>query len=282
MEKLKILLMTMLPLLAGACRSIGGKAEIDTPSPEPVPVVKQDSTLIEGRLIALADYPIRSLDIFIYNPDGLKDLVAHVRAEGADATLSLPDSLPKTVAMVANAPGTFNSDALKHFDSLDALVFRFSDDDPTAPLMSGMGSLVPGEPARVRLTPLLCTIIIAGVTNYYEGDTLAENPRVWMENINGEAGIFKQYGFAVKDPSSSRAVYLPCDIGLYTQYPGTRLFCYPNDLPDPNPGNPATTLFMQYEIEGETQTLSLALHPISRGETIPVELALRPYGAGRP
>lgn len=282
MEKPLILLMTMLPLLAGACRSMGSQAEHDTESGEPVPVVKEDSAHWESRVSVRADLPVRSMDIFVYNPDGLKDLAFHVRAEGATATVSLPDSLPKTVAVVANARGTFNTEALKHFDSLGALVFRYSDDSPDAPLMSGMGALVPGSDTAVVLTPLLCTVVVQEITNYYDGDRIAENPRVWLENVNGEAEVFRNQGFAVKDPSRTRAVYLPCDIGLYSQYPDIRLYCYPNDLPDPNPGNPATTLVMQYEIEGETQTLSLALHPLLRGETIPVQLGLRPYGAGRP
>ena len=39
-------------------------------------------------------------------------------------------------------------------------------------------------------------------------------------------------GFRADEPAEGKAVRLPCDIGLYTQYPGTKLWCYPLDLPD--------------------------------------------------
>ena len=38
--------------------------------------------------------------------------------------------------MVANAPGTFNSDALKHFDSLDALQNQLTQDAVLARAMT--------------------------------------------------------------------------------------------------------------------------------------------------
>ena len=275
MEKLRILFMTMLPLLAGACRFNGGKETLYPPSPEPVPVEKQDSTLLESRISAEAAGAVKRLDLFVYRPDGLKDLVTHVRAEGATARISLTDSLQKTVAVVANARGTFNTVALNHFDSLDELVIRFSDDDPEAPLMTGIGSFFPGRDTTVALTPLLCTIELTEVSNCLGGDRLAENPRVWLENINGEAGMFKLQGFAVRDPLRSRAVRLPYDIGLYSQYPGTKLFCYPNDLPNPTTGNPATELVFQCEVEGETRTIKQVLHPIPRGSSIHVDVMIR-------
>ena len=278
METLRILLVTMLPLLAGACRIIGSQETPDPPPPEPEPVVKQDSTIYRNILTVDAPCPVRSLDIFVYRTDGLKDLVVYLHADADSATVSLTDTLPKMVAVVANARGKFNPQGLNHYDSLGELRARLEDDTPGAPLMSGIGQL--GRP--VRLTPLLCTVELISVTSYYDGDVLAENPRVWLENVNGEADIFRDQGFAVRDARASKKVALPSDIGLYTQYPRTRLYCYPNDLPNPNAGNPATELVLEYEIEGVTRNCRYTLHPIFRGETIQIEAEIRPYAEGLP
>ena len=278
MDKLKILLVTMLPLLAGACRYYGGKEIVDTPPPGPEPIVKQDTTYCVSRLAVDAPYPVRSLDIFVYSADGLKDLVSYIHADGDSARVSLPDSLPKIVAVVANARSRFNIQGLNHYDSLDEIRVQLDGDSPDAPLMSGSGQL--GQ--RVFLTPLLCTVELVSVTNYYEDDVLAEHPRVWLENVNTDADLFRSQGFTVREPRSSRKVYLPSDIGLYTQHPGTKLYCYPNDLPNPDAGNPATELVLEYEMEGATLTQRYTLHPIMRGETIQLEAGIRPYGAGRP
>lgn len=281
MKKSVIIISTVLPLLAGACRLYGGKEQIDPAPPEPVPVVKPDSTSTYTCTVRLkADYPVRGAQLLVYRSDGLKDLVCAVQSEGELATVELTDSLPKTIAVVANSKYRLNTSALDHIDSLDGLTCRMEDEDPAAPVMSGMAAVSPGQDTEIRLTPLLCTVILAEVTNLYEGDTLAEYPRVWLENANGEADLFRDAGFPVKDPVNTRTVKLPSDIGIYTQHPGTRLYCYPNDLPDPNPGNPATELVMQYEVEGETHTWRTTLHPIGRGEIIAAEAVLRPYDEG--
>lgn len=273
-----IILLTLLPLLAGACRLYVGKEQIDPEPPEPVQPVGQDSTRsFTARVTLEADYPVRDAQILFYRPDGLKDLVMAVNSDGAVAEAEFTDSLPKTAAVIANSKYRLNTAALGHFDSLDQLVYRLEDEDTQAPMMSAVATVTPGQDAKIRLSPLLCTVILAEVTNLYEGDTLAENPRVWLENANGEAAVFRRAGFAIKDPLTTRKVKLPSDIGLYTQRPGTRLYCYPNDLPNPNPGNPATEIVMQYEAGGETHTWRAALHPIGRGETIAAEAVLRPY-----
>ena len=276
METLKILLVTMLPLLAGACRSIGCQEKPDPPPPEPLPVVTQDSTLWRSVLRFEGPFPVTRTDIFIYRPDGLKDLTDYLRTEGATAELCLRDSLPRTIAVAANARGTFNTAGLKHFDSLGGIICRLADEDPTAPLMSGIFSFIPGRDTVYSLTPLLCTVELISVTNHFDGDVLAENPRVWLENVNSQAALFKEQGFTVVDPFNSKRVRLPCDIGLYTQYPGIKLYCYPNDLPNPTTGNPATEFVLQCEIAGETRTYRRSLHPLFRGETVLLDVEIHP------
>lgn len=275
MKKLGILFMTTLPLLAGACRLYTGK---ENPDPEPIipeQPVKKDTTFYKSEIAVKAPLPVLSLDCLVYRTDGLRDLIDHHRTGGAALSLELPDSLPKMIAVVANARGTFNLKALQHYDSLSGIAVRLEDEDTDAPMMSGIFTITPGRDTTLALTPLLCTIELAGVTSYLEGDVLAENPRVWLENVNSEAELFKEGGFAVRDAAATKPVFLPGDIGLYTQYPEIRLYCYPNDLPDPSAGNPATELVFQCEIRGETRTIRTVLHPIRRGEVILVEEEIR-------
>ena len=282
METLKILLVTMLPLLAGACRLNGGQPAYDTPAPEPEPVVKQDTTYFICNLDFRAPFPVLWTDILVYRSDGLTDLAAYLRSDGPAAKLCLTDSLPKNIAVVANARGRFNLQGLQHFDSLGGIVVRLADEDPDAPIMSGIFSIRPGRDTTLALTPLLCTVELISVSNCYDGDRLAENPRVRLENVNAEAELFREQGFAVREITSGKTVFLPYDIGLYTQYPHLRLHCYPNDLPNPGAGNPATELILECEIEGVTRSQRYALHPLMRGETIQLEAEIRPYGEGLP
>ena len=282
METLKILLVTMLPLLAGACRLNGGQPTPDTPVPEPEPIVKQDTTYHTSNLDFRAPFPVLWTDILVYRSDGLKDLTAYLHSDGPTAELCLTDSLQKNIAVVANARGRFNLQGLQHFDSLGGIVVRLADEDPDAPIMSGIFSIRPGRDTTLALTPLLCTIELISVTNYYDGDRLAENPRVRLENVNAEAELFREQDFAVREITSGQTVFLPYDIGLYTQHPHTRLQCYPNDLPNPGAGNPATELVLECEIEGVTWSRRYTFHPLMRGETIQFEAEIRPYGEDRP
>lgn len=268
----------MLPLLAGACCFIGCKEKVYITQRPALPSCGDKDTTAQvlplpekqGTTVRVeSDFPIESLDIFVYTESGT--LTCHSRSACDSVRLELgTDGLCKVFA-IANARGTFNDSALQHYDSLLGLEYNFSDDSTEFPLMSGIGT--PGT--KIRLTPLMSKVSIASVTSYLPGDVLAENPRVRLENVNSRAKVFAERGFTVQSPSYGPVVWLPHDIGLYTVYPHISLYCYPNDLNESSESNPRTVLVMECEVQGKTRTIHIPIHPISRGEEMLVDIEIR-------
>lgn len=233
----KHILRIALPIISGAllfcvpsCRK--------TPAPYPPPLVTDTTQLVQEvkdslTLIVKSRCNVRTLDILVYGGAPLLRLESSTRCEAwADSLrLELKDSLPKTVVVLGNMPGQLNPAAIEHYDSLEKLEMSLWDDNSELPFLSGVSRWQGGD-VEVELTPLLCCVIIESVTNLNDDYTLLENPRVWLSGINTRAALMQTTGFRADEPAEGKAVRLPCDIGLYTQYPGTKLWCYPLDLPD--------------------------------------------------
>lgn len=230
-----------------------------------LPLPEKHSTMV----CAEADFPIESLDVFVYTEGGA--LACHGRSACDSVRLEIKTNERHKVFAIANARGSFNDDALQHYDSLLGLEYSFADDSPEFPLMSGSGT----PDAKIHLTPLMSRVSIASVTSYLPDDVLAENPRVKLENINSLVKVFAESGFPVQSPADSPVVRLPHDIGLYTIYPHISLYCYPNDLNESSESNPQTMLVMECEIQGKTHTIRIPVHPIGRGEEILIDIEIR-------
>lgn len=268
----------MLPLLAGACCFIGCKEKAYiTPSPalpdagskdstaQVLPLPEKHSTTVRTE----GDFPIESLDVFVYTEGGT--LAYHGRSACDSVRLEIERNERHKVFAIANARGTFNDNALQHYDSLLGLEYNFVDDSAEFPMMSGSGT----PDAKIRLTPLMSKVSIASVTSYLPDDVLAENPRVKLENINSRVKVFAESGFPVQSPADGPVVRLPHDIGLYTVYPHISLYCYPNDLNESSESNPQTVLVMECEVHGKTRTIRIPVHPIGRGEDILIDIEIR-------
>lgn len=233
----KHILRIALPIISGAllfcvpsCRK--------TPAPCPPPLVTDTTQLVQEvkdslTLIVKSRCNVRTLDILVYGGAPLLRLESCTRCEARADSLrvELKDTLPKTIVVLGNMPGEINPYAVDHFDALDRLEMSLNDDDPAAPFLSGKAVWSGGE-CEVQLLPLLCCIVIESITNMNDDYTLLENPRVWLSGINTRAALMQTTGFRTAEPADGKAVRLPYDIGLYTQYPGTKLWCYPLDLPD--------------------------------------------------
>lgn len=235
----------------------------------------QDSLTVKdtiyGHLSIKPDKAIRNLDILVYGGSPLLTLESHMTSDQTELELELKDSLPKTIAVLANMPGKLNDEAFRHYDSLEQLEMRLEDDNPDCPFMSGTASLEAGGIGAVQLTPLLCCVLIQSVTNMNDGDVLLENPRARLSGISTRAPLMKPYGFTIQDPGETGAIKLPCDVGLYTQYPNTRLYCYPSDMP----GTEAPRLILEYTKEGAQCSFSAEVFPLSRNCIAPLDLYLR-------
>ena len=220
--------------------------------------------------------PIRRLDVFAYDADGLHGLVQSRRYG------YLPDSLVlygpvtgMTVVAVANSPSDFNKDALGRYDSIELLTYRFEDDSPQAPLMSGQCSVGADRRAVITLAPMLSRIVLGEVSNGLRNYVRLEDPRITLEGMNASAELLRTSGFypseTVADPPVRR---LPYDIGIFPQCPGTELFCFPNDSEEATIGNPATVFVFECEIRGLTRRFCVPLPSLKRNTTTFVDITI--------
>lgn len=266
-------LKTKLLFLAGAFLFLCCQEKPDSVPTPNTDIVQSDSTLASKdslasiTVIADADYPLRRLDAFFYESTGERKLLEHIRLQGAE--VSLPCAAMVDVYVIANAAGSFNDEALRHYDSLLRLGYSLDYEDPRFPLMSGLVKAAKGSTVHVSLTPLLCTVQLGQVSNYRQD--IAMNPRVRLENISTQAEIFRDAGFPLLETRNSDWVFLPSDIGFLAQYPGTALYCYPNDLPGSSP----TTVIFECEIDGQTRTQRIPIYPMERGSTTLTDISVQ-------
>lgn len=227
-------------------------------------------------------------DIFIYS-DSDRTLCEHLKLlpqDGSCASVELWEG-DYTAVVICNAEVDFNDAALHGFDSMELLTFRRGDDDdPDWPLSSAMAPLCAGDSIEITPEPLRCTVIINDITNNIAGCstgaygtvwdyTRLEDPKVRLEDINPEAEILRSAGFRPCETGiCGPTVALPCDIGLFTQYPGTRLLCFPNDSGEAGPGTPRTSLVLECRIRGSTCSFSFPLPPLQRGQILSLSLSI--------
>ena len=227
-------------------------------------------------------------DIFIYS-DSDRTLCEHLRllpADGSCKSVELWEG-DYTAVAICNADVDFNDEALHGFDSMELLTFRRGDDDnPDWPLSSAVAPFCAGDSIGLCPAPLRCTIIINDITNNIAGRysgtegvtwdyTRLEDPKVRLEDINPEAEILRTAGFRPSETGiCGPTAALPCDVGLFTQYPGTRLLCFPNDSEEAGPGTPRTSLVLECRIRGSTRSFRFPLPALHRGQILNLSLSI--------
>lgn len=212
-------------------------------------------------------------DVFVFGAQGTCPLEYHTRFQGS-GPCALPD-IPgeKTVAAVVNFPYVFNTDAVRTLDNMETLSLDFLSDNPRYPVMTGVSEASEGDTVRIVVTPLMSGVLIESVTNDMDRYQRLEDPFAFLTSTNQSAELFRETGFCIRSPSSdSLKVSLPCDVGLFTQYPSTMLYCYPNDQPD-SPSNPATVLNLCGSTAGRTREMAFKVPPMPRNTTLRCEIS---------
>lgn len=259
---------------ATACAGESGVSGISSETLEPGQVKDTLHVRVSAR------HPIKTLDIFVYRDRPTKPLETHVRVEGSAVPGIPSESGDRIVAAVANSPAEFNLEALRSFDSIELLSMDYRDENPAAPVMSGTLASDANE-VELALVPLLCPILLVSVENCL--DMLAENVSVTLRQVNSRAEIFRSDGFrpteTVDTPEEAAhpemmKARLPCDVGLFVQYPGITLYGYPNDC-SAVLGIPQTELVLDYVTGGNRRSTVVPVHPLRRGETTPVRLRIK-------
>lgn len=217
----------------------------------------------------------RRLDLFSYSADGLKELLDVRKYDNLpDSVLLYGSRADRIIVAIANSRLEFNTDALTRFDSIELLVWDFGQDSPSAPVMSGICEIGADSKAVITLTPLMARVQLGEISNSMKGYVRLENPRLYLENMNGSAELLRTVGFrpseTVADPPHTP---LPYDIGIYPQNPGTEVFCYPNDSPG-TIGTPATALVLECEINGTTRSFSTPIPSLERNSTTRIDISV--------
>ena len=219
-------------------------------------------------------------DLFVYSLSDQKGLEHHESFDDSSAvhTLDLTAGEKEIIAIV-NSPYTFNDQALARIESLEQVQFAFEDEDMLSPSMSGKNSLTvrasEETSVEINVRTLVCRIVLAEASNNLGSYQRLENPRVFLRNLNPKADILRENGFRPSDNiDEGRRCALPCDVGFYTQYPGTTLLCYPNETPENMLGSPRTELVLECEIRDTTRQFTVELPPLSRASAHSVAITV--------
>ena len=249
-------------------------AEEAPPCPNPV------LTSVRPDYLSRAGAGVSSLDLFVFRDDALGQLELYRHCDSPPDTLQIHTTEgDKTLVAVANASFSFNMDAISSADVLDQMKVRFETDNPAYPLMSASVAFKAGSEAVPVLERLMCTVVVASVTNLMKGYVRLEYPRAFLSGMNPEAELLRKTGFCPSgETAEGERVPLPCDIGLFTQYPGTQLHCYPSDTP-PTQACPATVLNLEGECRGTTRLMSFTLPPLGRAATICADITFDEYSS---
>lgn len=215
---------------------------------------------------------IRQLDIFSYSDH----LLQHRTISHFQDTVHIPViSESGVLVILANAFGSFNHQGLYHYDAWNELSIDIRNDNPNFPIMRDMihwNATI--QTLSSKLKPLLCEVRLRSVTQYLGDDLLLENPRVWLESASTYGALFRDGNYPPMYQESTTPIFLPGDIGLYTQYPNISLWCYPNEIPV-TPTNPATRFVIEYEIEGKTYKFSKEIHPLSPNSVSYIDIDIK-------
>lgn len=222
---------------------------------------------------------IDNVSVFAYESDGLGRLVAHksLKAPGPSLDLECPRGETDLVA-VANLRKTLDTAALERYDSMELVCIDFSQDDPTCPVMVGEFhfDLHKDTAIVVQLVPLMSEVVVRQVSNETGGYARLEDPVVWLTGRNARAELLRKDGFCPQESLPDTAkFFLPCDIGLQPQYPGTRLSCYPNDSSSPALGTSGTGIAFECGIGGERHLFRSGLPSIHRNSVIYASITIR-------
>lgn len=269
----KFIFAALLVLLPGACVFIppasdkasdseNKKEEVPPPSPD---VVDSISLRLIIRPVCPFEYKIGRVDYFLYSDR----LLGHYKSLGEDVEVKLDKAQePGRLYVLANCFGEFNEQALWHYDNFESLILDIRNEKPGYPILSGSLEIPKDTPDTVvvDIKALSSEIKIRSISNLSNDFSLLENPRMYLRNAYYRARPFGKQNISTGEYYETERIYLQYDIGIYTQYPDIRLYCYPDDIPESNI-TPATELVLEYEKDGSSKEKIWRLYPLERNES---------------
>lgn len=231
---------------------------------------------------------IRRLDLFVFDPDGIRALDSYTRSYAySPYSVSVPSaSGDKLVVAVANRDFPDEEVTAIHcYEDLKAAVVELTGDHPSWPVMSGETRFVAGKghSCSITLEPMMSTVEIHSLRCRMEGPYTGQSLRrvkVYLTGISNRAELLRGSGFLpaetlnngglsetdLKRLAYSGMVYRYLGDGRdsdgETEYGTAALYCYPNESGEESPGSPFTKLVIEGELDGKTRYYTI---PVNRG-----------------
>lgn len=258
-----------LAVLLTSCEVIDSVGEPVTPEVEEVQL---SPTLV----IVDSEYGMLGCDVLVYEDGGLRRLEAGKRIEGGrDSLRFVLSEGEKLIVGFANTASGLNYEALNAYDTAELLRFHYQDDDSRFRLMSASSVCHSGDTVHLKMQSPLCCVQLRSVQHEFPGYKRMEDPVAFLENANAYVEALGRDGFLPQEFSYDTLGLrylmwdkLPSDVGMYPQYPGTCLYCYPNES-EVTP----TVLVVEAYVEGNGRCrFTTDLPCISYGEGLIVDL----------
>lgn len=243
---------------------------------EVIEEIASDKVLTELYIDTAVTAEIRNLQILVFRNDGIRELAQIIQADNGGAVKVWTDGGEWIAVAIANSTTAVERKSVSRYDGLSQLEFMFQDDDPQAPVMTGVCGFAAGERGKkISLEPFMCRVDIASVSNAMDGDVLVENASVRLTDMNPIVNALQEDEFiAAEVIAEGRKAVLPYDVGFYTQYPGISLYCYPDTSPRGSLGSLSTGVLFECEIDGEKRSSSCSLPELPRGSSVSVDITV--------
>lgn len=203
---------------------------------EPVAVEEEEEQSRPTLVVVDSECGMLGCDVLIYEDGGLRRLETAARLEAGRDSLSLALSEgEKLIVGLANSVSAFNYEALNAYDTVELLKFYYQDEDPGYRLMSASVVCHSGDTVHLAMRSPLCCVQLRSVQHEFPDYKRMEDPVLFLEDANSYVGALERDGFLPEEYTSDTIGLrhlmwdrLPSDVGMYPQYPGTCLYCYPN------------------------------------------------------
>lgn len=235
-----------------------------------------------------------TLDIFVYNLDGINALDSHSRQEFSG---SFPHSLEigtrsgtKKIIVLANWPEDEleNWSRISRLDQILMARSELADDNPTRPRMAGTATIRAGERSNVSsvvsMQTLSTKIKIASIACDFSDKTYSglrmENAKAYLTNVciattvspddNQICSYMNIGGLSPGDMQSFRKPeYLfreiPGTVGEEKRITDISLFCYPSEQVSSQFGIPELKLVIEGTIDGKTYYYPMRISDFTNG-----------------
>ena len=238
-----------------------------------------------------------TLDLFFFNEDALQTLDAYQRfgdisgniVEGASRTGD------KLVAGILNVPGDIWSwSDINTFQRLSERISDLTEDDPDAPVMTGLCRIRAGRDRRctLEMKPLMTRVSLHSLCCDFHArpykDAALEDVEVYLVNVNRTVGIFDD-GSKTLPASWLNMGGREEENGVFrlgrvssTVLPEVAMYCYPNSAAEEALGRPLTRLVIEGTLLGERYYYPINLPAVGRNEDIILDVSITRAGTPDP